>query len=197
MGEVGSFRIVSAEDLAAFRYQGKRGLADADIKALCAQGLARQSRITVETNQVPITVVTLTKAGLQAVVRNRTAADINPQQLVWRDLVKPREIGHDVQIYRMYQTEAGKIRNSGGTVDRVILDYQLKRQIYAPLAKERPRMTPADFTNYQAQIAAAADLRVVNGRFHCLTCGSSIPAHRVRPSIPTWNWLPKTIAPDS
>src|SRR5262249_45237519 len=33
-----------------------------------------------------------------------------------------------------------------------------------PLAKERPRMRPADFINYQAQIAAAADLRVVKGK---------------------------------
>src|SRR5262249_32937875 len=141
-----------------------QALANADIKALCARGLARRTQVTVESSQPSITVVTLTKRGMKTVVSDRKLADLNPQQLVWRDLVKPREIGHDVQIYRMYQTEAAKIRSFGGTVDRVILDYQLKRQIYAPLAKQRPLMTAAEFRDYQARIASAADLRVVNGK---------------------------------
>jgi hypothetical protein len=40
-------------------------------------------------------------------------------------------------LYRMFQAEAGRIVREGGRVRRVVLDYEMKQQAYAPLASVR------------------------------------------------------------
>jgi hypothetical protein len=64
----------------------------------------------------------------------------------------------------MYQAEAAAIRTRDGTIRRVVLDYELKRKIYAPLAKDRPRMKPSELARRQAEVAAENGLEVVKGK---------------------------------
>ena len=40
-------------------------------------------------------------------------------------------------LYRMFHTEAGRTVREGGRVCRVVLDYEMKQQAYAPLASVR------------------------------------------------------------
>ncbi len=42
--------------------------------------------------------------------------------------MKPRELSHDAQLYRLYQAEAGRLEDEGGRITRVVLDYELKRE---------------------------------------------------------------------
>jgi hypothetical protein len=108
-----------------------------------------------------LAVVTLTKDGQKLLRRDD---QLSSGQAIYAGLVKPREAPHDAAIYRMYQAEAASIRARGGTVRRVVLDYELKRKVYAPLAKVRPQLKPEEYAKRQAEVATANGLEVVNGK---------------------------------
>jgi len=57
-------------------------------------------------------------------------------------LSNPMKVAHDAAIYRMFHKEAGLIEADGGTIKRVVLDYELKRKVYSPLAKARGAAPP-------------------------------------------------------
>ena len=40
--------------------------------------------------------------------------------------MKSQEVAHDATLYLMYQAQAAQIEKRGGTVRRVVLDYELK-----------------------------------------------------------------------
>jgi hypothetical protein len=42
-------------------------------------------------------------------------------------LKKPREVEHDSQVFRAYLREAERLAERGARIDRVVLDYELKR----------------------------------------------------------------------
>jgi hypothetical protein len=50
------------------------------------------------------------------------------QQTFYAGLAKPREAEHDAQIYAAYLREAEKLAEHGADVERVALDYELKRE---------------------------------------------------------------------
>ena len=54
------------------------------------------------------------------------------------NLKKPREVEHDVQIFRAYEREAERLQERGARVERVVLDYELKRE-YQRFLQERNR----------------------------------------------------------
>jgi hypothetical protein len=101
----------------------------------------------------------LTPKGQRLVERD---PQIGPNQKFYLGLAKRGEIAHDAAIYRMYQIESADIRTRGGTVRRVVLDYELKRKVYAPLAKDRPNLKPGPYRKRQAEVAAENGLEVVN-----------------------------------
>jgi hypothetical protein len=60
------------------------------------------------------------------------------EQQFYADLKKPREIEHDLQVYRAYLREAERLRERGHRVERVVLDYEMKRD-YQRFLQERNR----------------------------------------------------------
>jgi hypothetical protein len=91
--------------------------------------------------------VVLTERGrelLEAHRRDREGRDTGgrggskSQQHFYADLKKPREVEHDLQIYRAYEREAERLRERGARVERVVLDYELKRD-YQRFLQERNR----------------------------------------------------------
>jgi hypothetical protein len=64
----------------------------------------------------------------------------------------------------MFQAEAEKIRASGGDIRRVVLDYELKQNVYRPLAKARPSLSPFAYSRRQQEVAQQNGLKVVRGR---------------------------------
>jgi hypothetical protein len=59
---------------------------------------------------------------------HRTPDSDGPEQAFYAGVVKPRELAHDVQLYRAFSEEAARIEAEGGCVTRVVLDYELKRE---------------------------------------------------------------------
>ena len=157
LATIGAFRVVRVDDLQPVRTA--RDTRAGDLRALMEQGLAQLR--TVEVNRASVAVVVLTRAGKDVLDAYRTGGDGRPQEF-HAGLVKPREIAHDAQIYRLYQAEAARIEQDGGQVTRVVLDYELKREYQRFL--NRPDR-PADVTHEQdlAAFAAAAGLPIVDG----------------------------------
>jgi len=85
-------------------------------------------------------------------------------QRIYAGLVKPAEISHDAAIYRMYQAEPAESRKHGVKIRRVVLDYELKKRVYSPLAKAR-NLPPEEFRRRQQEVAQANGLIVIEGEF--------------------------------
>jgi hypothetical protein len=63
----------------------------------------------------------------------------------------------------MYQAEAAQIEKRGGTIKRVVLDYELKKNVYRPLAKAR-NLPPLEYAKRQAEAAAGNRLKVIDSK---------------------------------
>jgi hypothetical protein len=155
--DVGKFRVVPTEDLARFGYQGDQGRMEADIRNLRKHGLVEQR--TIEGHSSYSTkVLTLTKGGQRLLKR---AQLISNQQATYHGLAKPKEARHDAELYRLYQKVAKEIERSGGKVRRVILDLELKKDLYQAVSRMRPDKDPA---YERIAIASRFDLKVVNDK---------------------------------
>ena len=131
-----------------------------DLLNLKAQKLVRQRRVMAGKGQEKLSVLVLTRAGKHLVQQEYRAAR---GQRFYAGLVKPREVAHDAAIYRMYQVEAAEIEKRGGSVKRIVLDYELKKNVYKPLAKAR-NLPPLEYAKRQAEVAADNELKVIDGK---------------------------------
>jgi hypothetical protein len=68
--------------------------------------------------------------------RNERAREAG--QTFYAGLRKPRELTHDAKVYRANERAEERLRNQGGRVKRVVLDYELKRD-YQRFLHERNR----------------------------------------------------------
>ncbi|MCE5306087.1 MAG: hypothetical protein LLG20_00440 [Acidobacteriales bacterium] len=154
--DVGRFRVVAAEDLERVRYAGRASLLHQDLKHLVAEGYLIRRRVPVDGRGRAMEVLALTRTGRALLKR-----DAGDQEL-YDGFVKPREIVHDAALYRMFQQEVERIERDGGKVRRVVLDYELKKRAYSPLAKAR-NLPPLEYAERQQEIAQKNDLPVVDG----------------------------------
>ena len=159
--DVGRFRTVAVTDLERTRYGGRSRLLQRDLNELIKGGLLERRTVHVNGRGKTLTVVALTRRGQNAVKRSAHGTDAS--QAIYSGFVKPREIVHDAALYRMFQAEAARIEKDGGTVRSVVLDYELKKRAYSPLAKARD-LPPAEFADRQRSVAQENDLPLVDGR---------------------------------
>ena len=156
LATVGAFRVVRIDDLQNVRTS--RDAWTGELRALADQHLIEFR--TVEVNREAIAVAVLTREGKELLDTHRTAAD-GRQQAFYAGLVKPREVAHDAQLYRLYQTAAAEIEAQGGRVTRVILDYELKRD-YQRYLNRQDRLDD-DRQRDLETFAATARLPIVDG----------------------------------
>jgi len=155
--DVGKFRVVPTDDLARFGYQGDQAHMEADIRNLRKHGLVEQR--TIEGHSSYSTkVLTLTKEGHRLLKR---AQLVSSQQAMYHGFAKPKEARHDAELYRLYQNVAREIERSGGKVRRVILDLELKKDLYQAFSRMRPDRDPV---YERISIASQFDLKVVNDK---------------------------------
>jgi DNA-binding MarR family transcriptional regulator len=154
--DVGRFRVVATEDLGRARYADRRSLMQQDVKHLVAEGYLERRRVPVDGRGRTMEVLSLTRTG-RALLRRDAGT-----QALYDGLVKPREIVHDAALYRMFQKEAARIEQDGGKVRRVVLDYELKKRAYRPLAQAH-HLPPLEYAERQQEIAQENDLPVVDG----------------------------------
>jgi len=86
---------------------------------------------------------------------------VSSRQTIYHGIVKPKEARHDADLYRLYQKVAREIETSGGKVRRVVLDFELKKDLYQALSRIRPDKDPRYERIF---IANQFDLKVVDGK---------------------------------
>jgi hypothetical protein len=159
LSEVGKFRVVAAGDLAEFAYNGHRSRVENDIENLRRQGLMKETTIA-DPEHNPTQVVTLTKEGHKLLSRGKI---LPSSQATYHGLKKPKEAFHDADLYRLYHKVGDEIESRGGRVLRVQLDYEMKQDLYARLARacqDKNRNTET----LRKEVAERYHLKVVSGR---------------------------------
>jgi len=134
LATVGAFRVVAERDLG--RAFDNPASARDSVKHLEAEGLLSRSRSGPDER-----VTFLSNRGRDLLEASRWERDDRsrrPDQAFYAGLRKPRELGHDSQVYRAYLRAEERLRTAGGRVRRVVLDYELKRE-YQRFLQERNR----------------------------------------------------------
>ena len=151
---IGTFRVVPEAELRHLSPASSR----ADLRSLTEQGLVARSAATVNHQHTPLVVLTPEGKALLDTHADPGGA----RQQYHQGLVKPRELGHDVQLYRLYQMEAARLEHDGGRITRVVLDYELKHDYQTFLHRQdRP-----EAASHEADLHAFADaqhLPIIDG----------------------------------
>jgi hypothetical protein len=123
LATVGAFRVVAESDL----HDGRDGQNETrrGVRHLEAEDLVRTSPLSSDDR-----AVVLTERGRELLEANRSARgerSHEPRQTFYAGLRKPRELTHDAKVYRAYQRAETRLREQGGRVNRVVLDYERNR----------------------------------------------------------------------
>ena len=106
-----------------------------DVQHLRHQGLIEQRSIEGH-ESYPKQVLALTKEGHKLLSLHNFVPDGQIDLCTASsNLRKPR---HDADLYRLYHKVAREIDDVGGKVRRVILDYELKQELYRKLSRVDP-----------------------------------------------------------
>ena len=125
-------------------------------------GLVERRQIAFRQGGEVYPAVALTIAG-KRLAKEQSAVDAERRQEVHAGFVTPAELAHDRALYRVYQAERERIEAEGGAVDRVVLDYELKREVYSALGGQEAG-DDERFAELQQQAAEQHNLRVVDGK---------------------------------
>jgi hypothetical protein len=155
--DVGKFRMVPADDLARHAYGGDRGRFESDVRNLCRQGLVEQHSIEGHESYSK-QVLSLSREGHRLLTRENL---VPHRQAIYHGFVKAKEARHDADLYRLYHKVAKEIDRVGGKVRRVVLDYELKQELYKKLSRVPP---DKDLGYERIRLASEYDLKVVNDK---------------------------------
>src|ERR1700723_67260 len=158
LSEVGKFRVVAANDLAEFAYNDERSRMENDVESLARQGLVKATSIA-DADHNPMQVGTLTREGNKFLSRGKV---VRPDQATYYGLKKPKEAMHYTELYRLYYKVADEIEGRGGRMVGVKPDYELKRELYARLARLSDDKGHAP-EEVKEEVAARYHLQVVSG----------------------------------
>jgi hypothetical protein len=157
LGELGKFRVIAASDLARHAYAGDHSRMERDLGRLTRQSLVSDRTLEISGKKT-LRALTLTKAGRRLL---KQTGRLPEEQAVYHGLVKPREAKHDADLYRLYYKEAARIERDGGKPVRVILDFELKRNLNRGRAALGPQKNdPEELVH----LAETQGLAVVDGK---------------------------------
>jgi len=156
LATVGAFRVIPAADLDDGRSHGDTW--KGPIRALADQELVERRLVVINEQATP--VVVFTREGKSLLDAQQDAGRDGVRQQYHAGLVKPRELAHDSQLFRLYQQAAARLEAGGHRVERVVLDYELKRDYQKFLT--RPDRSPEAETDMRA-FAEARRLPIVDG----------------------------------
>jgi hypothetical protein len=157
LGELGKFRVIAAADLARHAYAGDAPRMERDLHHLQRQALVSERTLEISGKKT-LRAITLTKAGRRLL---KQTGHLPEEQAVYHGLVKPREAKHDADLYRLYYKEAARIERDGGKLLRVILDFELKRNLNRGRVALGPEKTNPDELT---RLAEGHGLSVVDGK---------------------------------
>jgi hypothetical protein len=161
MRDIGTFRVVDARDLARFVYGGDEARVKYDLESLRTQGLVEEKTV-FRAHKSARKLVALTAEGQRIA---RKASGLPEEQKLYHGFVKPKELDHDADLYKVYQKAAEEIRERGGKPTRVRLDFELKESINR--AKEAAgRMSEDERRRLLATVAQEQGLTLDDGTIH-------------------------------
>ncbi len=161
MRDIGTLRVVDARDLVRFVYRGDEARLRYDLGSLRAQGLVEEKTV-FRAHKSARKLVALTAEGQRIV---RKASGLPEEQRLYHGFVKPKELDHDADLYKVYQKAAEEIREKGGKPTRVRLDFELKESINR--AKEAAgHMSEDERRRLLATVAQEQGLRLDDGTIH-------------------------------
>ena len=153
LATIGAFRVVSVDDV--------DGDAGRSLRHLENQGLVKAESL-VDRFGIERTA-SLTHDG-KGLLDAHTAPDRHGhRQEYYTGVVKPRELRHDVQLYRAFKAEEQRIRGEGGRVTRVALDYELKRTYQRFLNRPADKRDNESLYRDRREFAEVNDLPFVRG----------------------------------
>jgi hypothetical protein len=123
LAAAGAFRVVPATDLAGeYRDMGAQ---QRDVTHLRQLGLVRTTPYVV--GETRTTLITLTDRGREVLESARRQRSHEAVQTFYAGSSKPRELAHDVRLYRAYQQAGERLVARGARLRRVVLEEELKR----------------------------------------------------------------------
>jgi hypothetical protein len=149
--------MVPADDLARLAYCGDRERMENDVRNFCRQGLVEQHSIEGHESYSK-QVLSLSREGHRLLTRENL---VPHRQAIYHGFVKAKEARHDADLYRLYHKVAKEIDRVGGKVRRVVLDYELKQELYKKLSRVPP---DKDLAYERIRLASEYDLKVVNDK---------------------------------
>jgi hypothetical protein len=132
--EIGKFRLIDSKDLAQFVYAGDAKRTDRELRHLTQQGLVAVKSIRGGGRGREELLVLTPRAKRLLLQSGR----LPEGQAIYHGFVKPRDAKHDAALYRLYQRESARIESEGGRPVRVVLDYELQRNLHRELAQLEP-----------------------------------------------------------
>ena len=138
MTDMGRFRAIDVRDLARFVYSDDEARMNYDLTHLRKQGLVEKKTV-FRAHKPARRIVTLTAQGHRFIQK---ASGLPKGQRIYYGIVKPRELDHDADLYKVYQKAVKEIGEKGGKNIRVRLDFELKESTIR--AREAARHLPAD-----------------------------------------------------
>ena len=168
LATTGAFRVVPAKDLVD-RREKPADVRTGDLRRLRESELVHTMPYAVGREKTVL--VTLSDRGRELLETHRSRDSHEPRQEFYAGIVKRRELSHDSRLYRAYLDAADRLQGRGGTVRRVVLDYELKRdyqRFLGELNRERRRgQREADsFDHEVAEWARKHDLPVIDDQVH-------------------------------
>jgi len=127
------------------------------VRRLKEEGLLSERSVPAGRSK-QIRLFALTRKAARLV---RNSGSLPEGQAVHYGFVKPREAKHDADLYRLYRAAAERIERAGGRPARVLLDFELKRNLNRDLAALASGETPS---LTREEIAERHGLAVVDGK---------------------------------
>lgn len=148
----GRFRVTLTADLKADA--GGTPRVNEDLRSLVRQDLLAERTVMRLQDGARESVVSATPRGQRLLDTHRDAAH-DRGQTYYSGWVKPREVWHDAQLFRMVRTLERELGREGASIRRVVLDDELKARTYRALAEARET-----FSERSARHIVARDERV-------------------------------------
>ena len=177
LATIGAFRAIAIHDLkevAANAMTERPSSLDADLRSLRDQGLLHRHALVMNGRSEHVAV--LTTKGRELLERSRSSdlrsptSDLRPlppdlrDQQYYSGVARPRDLAHDAQLYRMFETERERLRAERATITRIVLDYELKAE-YHRYVHER-HLTGVDETYARRAFADERHLPFAGQRIH-------------------------------
>ena len=163
IADVGMYRNVAYTDVAETHFDGHPYAARRAVDQMVRSGQVQEH--TVKGPQGgDFKVLTLTQSGVERAEREARNQGLDPKQKAWSGLVKPRELQHDVAVFRAANIEQKKLLEQGAVIKRIRIDAELKRDIASATESARARGGKEAADAARLEAAEALGLSVKNDR---------------------------------